>query len=147
MRLLNNYPKKIHPLILLVLMIVFITSLLFFTPILLFDVKDRETAKIETKTKNEEDECIYLTIDGQKEKIPLEEYIVGVVAAEMPTTFHPEALKAQAIASRTYVLQRTENGQKSIGTTVEDQVYNSLEQRKEKWDKSFAKNEKKVREA
>ena len=37
--------------------------------------------------------------------IPLEEYVVGVVAAEMPVTFHEEALKAQAIAARTYALR------------------------------------------
>lgn len=34
----------------------------------------------------------------------LEEYIKGVVAAEMPVSFHPEALKAQAVAARTYAL-------------------------------------------
>lgn len=34
----------------------------------------------------------------------LEEYLKGVVAAEMPATFHLEALKAQAVASRTYAL-------------------------------------------
>lgn len=35
----------------------------------------------------------------------LEDYIKGVVAAEMPTTFHPEALKAQAVAARTLALR------------------------------------------
>lgn len=38
----------------------------------------------------------------------LEEYVRGVVAAEMPTHFHPEALKAQAVAARTYALRRIE---------------------------------------
>jgi len=38
--------------------------------------------------------------------MPLEEYIKGVVAAEMPAEFHIEALKAQAVASRTYALNR-----------------------------------------
>jgi len=33
-----------------------------------------------------------------------EEYLVGVVAAEMPADFEPEALKAQAVAARTYAL-------------------------------------------
>lgn len=33
-----------------------------------------------------------------------EEYVLGVVAAEMPATFHIEALKAQAVAARTYAL-------------------------------------------
>lgn len=40
-------------------------------------------------------------------EIPLEEYIKGVVAAEMPAAFHIEALKAQAIAARTYAISRT----------------------------------------
>lgn len=39
--------------------------------------------------------------DGIKE-MALEEYLVGVVAAEMPASFEPEALKAQAVAARTY---------------------------------------------
>lgn len=34
----------------------------------------------------------------------LEAYLVGVVAAEMPASFEPEALKAQAVAARTYTL-------------------------------------------
>ncbi len=39
-------------------------------------------------------------------EIDLEEYLIGVVAAEMPATFEMEALKAQAVASRTYTLRR-----------------------------------------
>ena len=39
-------------------------------------------------------------------ELGLEEYIVGVVAAEMPAAFPPEALKAQAIAARTYAVKR-----------------------------------------
>lgn len=39
-------------------------------------------------------------------KIPLEQYIMGVVAAEMPASFDIEALKAQAITSRTYLLYK-----------------------------------------
>ncbi len=37
----------------------------------------------------------------------LEEYIMGVVAGEMPSSFNIEALKAQALAARTYTLMRT----------------------------------------
>ena len=46
------------------------------------------------------------------EKIPLEEYIVGVLAGEMPIDFEIEALKAQAVASRTYALKRIEYNKK-----------------------------------
>lgn len=38
----------------------------------------------------------------------LEEYVRGVVAAELPSNFHTEALKAQAVAARTYALRRIE---------------------------------------
>ncbi|MGD0152981.1 MAG: stage II sporulation protein D [Thermacetogeniaceae bacterium] len=43
---------------------------------------------------------------GQVITLPLEEYLIGVVAAEMPAEFHPEALKAQAVAARTYTMLR-----------------------------------------
>lgn len=49
------------------------------------------------------DEARFINVydDGIKE-MGLEEYLVGVVAAEMPASFEPEALKAQAVAARTY---------------------------------------------
>lgn len=40
-------------------------------------------------------------------RVLLDEYIVGVVAAEMPATFSDEALKAQAVAARTYAVSRS----------------------------------------
>lgn len=43
---------------------------------------------------------------GELMHMPLGEYIVGVVAAEMPAQFHMEALKAQAIVARTYTISR-----------------------------------------
>lgn len=39
-------------------------------------------------------------------ELDIEEYVKGVVAAEMPAAFHMEALKAQAIAARTYAISR-----------------------------------------
>lgn len=44
--------------------------------------------------------------NGETVELPLEEYVKGVVAAEMPADFHPEALKAQAVLARTYVVRR-----------------------------------------
>ena len=38
--------------------------------------------------------------------VPLDKYLMGVVAAEMPAAFPMEALKAQAVAARTFVLRR-----------------------------------------
>ncbi|HFB52263.1 MAG TPA: SpoIID/LytB domain-containing protein, partial [Anaerolineae bacterium] len=40
--------------------------------------------------------------DGRIETMTLENYLRAVVPAEIPATWHPEALKAQAIAARSY---------------------------------------------
>ncbi|WP_025717577.1 stage II sporulation protein D [Paenibacillus sp. 1-18] len=57
-------------------------------------------------TVAEPDVRVYVTSTGRTETLPLEEYIVGVVAAEMPPSFEGEALKAQAIAARTFITRR-----------------------------------------
>lgn len=62
--------------------------------------------------------------------VPLEEYLYGVVPSEMPSTWHIEALKAQAVCSRSYALMKagydgTSNAKKGykIVDTVSSQVY------------------------
>jgi len=49
---------------------------------------------------------VYLTNEKKTVSLPLEKYLVGVVAAEMPARFEKEALKAQAVAARTYAFRR-----------------------------------------
>lgn len=51
---------------------------------------------------------VLLKETGEVVTMELEEYLVGVVAAEMPAVFAPEALKAQAVVARTYALKRKE---------------------------------------
>jgi stage II sporulation protein D len=53
---------------------------------------------------------MYIHETGQIVNLSLEDYIVGVVAAEMPAEFHPEALKAQALCAQTYILKRLAAG-------------------------------------
>lgn len=50
-----------------------------------------------------------LTIDGEIVSMTMEDYITCVVLCEMPTSFEPEALKAQAIVARTYALRRMDS--------------------------------------
>ena len=52
------------------------------------------------------------TKDNTIEEIPLDEYLYGVVAAEMPASYEIEALKAQAIVARTYTIYKIENNSK-----------------------------------
>lgn len=49
---------------------------------------------------------LYRCATGTIEKVQLEEYVKGVVAAEMPASFHLEALKAQAVLARTHIVRR-----------------------------------------
>lgn len=49
---------------------------------------------------------LYLQSSKQVVEIGLEDYIKGVVAAEMPAEFEPAALQAQAVAARTYAVKR-----------------------------------------
>ena len=43
-------------------------------------------------------------------EMDMQDYLIGVVAAEMPADFEPEALKAQAVAARTYALYCARTG-------------------------------------
>ena len=53
----------------------------------------------------------YIKGEDKIEEFPLEEYLLGVVAAEMPGSFPDEALKAQAIAARTHIVSRVLAGE------------------------------------
>lgn len=88
-----------------------------------------------------------ITVEGVDKPMPLEAYVHGVVAAEMPVTFHEEALKAQALAARTYALRNTKKGTQPIAKDVSAQVFYTEEERKKNWGKAFTKNEEKIKKA
>ena len=52
------------------------------------------------------------TDTGEVENLPLDIYLYGVVASEMPASFETEALKAQAVVARTYTIYQIKNGNK-----------------------------------
>lgn len=84
------------------------------------------------------------------ENVPLEEYIVGVLAGEMPVYFELEALKAQAVASRSYVLKRIEYNKDEdydVVDSVLNQVYLDNDYLKEAWGNNYVKNINKLRKA
>ncbi len=68
--------------------------------------------------------CTEVTVTGANGgTYPLEEYIAGVLAHEVNSSWGSEALKAQAVAARTYVLSRTNNCTKSISNSQGDQTF------------------------
>ena len=67
-----------------------------------------EIKEKEGKAKNEYDESFTfkVRIGGEVRQVRMDEYLPGVLAAEMPASFPREALKAQAVAARSFILYR-----------------------------------------
>lgn len=83
-------------------------------------------------------------------EVPFEEYIVGVLAGEMPVSFEIEALKAQAVAARSYVLrkmQASEDQEYDVVDTVSNQVYLDDAYLREKWQDEYTEKINKIRTA
>lgn len=82
---------------------------------------------------------VFMKETGKVSEMPLEEYVKGVIAAEMPANFSLEALKAQAIAARTNAVRKLEA--KSLtpeGAHVTDdyrqtQAYSTDDKLKQRW--------------
>ena len=85
--------------------------------------------------------------------LPLETYILRVVAAEMPASFPSEALKAQAVAARTYAIYHMQKGgcrQHDADVCTSSaccQAYCTEARMKEKWGNDYEANYQKVRTA
>ncbi|KXG08485.1 stage II sporulation protein D [Anoxybacillus rupiensis] len=98
--------------------------------------------------------AVYRSKEKQIEHIPLEQYVIGVVAAEMPADFELEALKAQALAARTYIVKQMLNDQPislpkgaNVTDTVMHQVYYSDDELKRLWGADYNWKIKKITEA
>ena len=88
--------------------------------------------------------------DNSIEEVPLEEYVIGVVSGEMPISFEVEALKAQAVAARSYVMVEIEksiNRDYDVVDTVMNQVYLNKDYLKSAWKENYTQNINKVKEA
>ncbi len=81
--------------------------------------------------------------------VNLEDYIIGVVSAEMPSSFEKEALKAQAVAARTYAMYKKEhrNADYDLIIGTKDQAYKTNEQLLKQWNINFFTNYLKIRDA
>lgn len=108
----------------------FIYSLIFILLICYFKYINVSTQ--EKKENQQQEEIIEIKTDEE-----LENYLIKVVACEMPALYEKEALKAQAIASRTYALyQRDIN---NVNLTVQDQCFLTEDKMHEKWGNDYQK--------
>lgn len=90
---------------------------------------------------------VEVTVDGAAVSMTLEDYLCGVLMGEMPAEFPMEALKAQAVAARTYTLRQIENG----GTLSDDpavcQAYCDMATAQEKYGENWEETVDTLREA
>jgi len=91
--------------------------------------------------------------DDTVEELTMEEYLWGVVAAEMPASFELEALKAQAVAARTYTvsLQNSNRGKHPDADLCDDsaccQAYISHAKAQENWGQNSTAYSEKIAQA
>lgn len=130
--------------------IIIFTALILFIPFVIvnfFDVDKKEEIKLRYESN------IIIRVkrlnSNEIEYLPLEEYIVGVLAGEMPIYFEKEAFKAQAVAARSYALKKIEynkDNEYDVVDSVLNQVYLDNYYLKEAWQDKYLDNINKLRE-
>ena len=136
--------------IVLILIPIFVVSIIYKS---LNSEQEEITQKTPTQPKINKEQLSSITIKINKnneiKKLDLEEYIIGVVAGEMPASFEMEAIKAQAVTSRTYAMYKINNTKDNydIETTVDDQVYITTDEMKEKWGNDYEIYYNKIKDA
>lgn len=123
----------------------------------LLDLVPRETAPTDEPespgTVRLDSSTLTVSIDGEAVEMELEDYLVGVVAGEMPASSEPDALAAQAIAARTFTaLHMSGKAKCKSGCTVCSdakccQAYFKPETCRERWGDSYEKNLARVKKA
>ena len=87
---------------------------------------------------------IIVHLNDKNLNLDLNDYIIGVVSAEMPALFNDEALKAQSVASRSYATSKMTNNYIEISSSINDQVYLTNYELKEKWNDDYNKYYQKI---
>lgn len=122
--------------LLIVLIPFFVTKNFVRTENIKYEYVTNQTIKV----KNEQ--------TGNIKEVPFEDYIKGVVSGEMPASFEMEALKAQAVASRSYALyQMKTGGEYDVTNTTSNQVYLTDDEIKERWKEEYAQKINRIKKA
>ena len=159
--------KTLKPMIILISIVIIVIILV--PAMLVLPFSDDETSgklaeNIEQKGTNQRSKknstegavevAVYRTASKEIQNLPLESYLIGVVAAEMPADFEKEALKAQALTARTYIVnQLIQNNRLGLpdGADVSDsemhQVFKNDQELKALWGSDYDWKIKKITEA
>ena len=128
--------------------IIIFTIIILAIPTILVKQKENKN-EIKYGIKSNQTIRVKCVSSGEIMNVPLEEYVKGVVAGEMPATFDLEALKAQAVASRTYVLKKVQEQKEEYDVTNDTsyQVYLTEEEIKSKYNDKYEDYIKKIDDA
>lgn len=95
--------------------------------------------------------AVRLLIGEESRELPLEDYLTGVLAAEMPADFETEALKAQAVAARSYTLYCARSGKHAGADVCADsrccQAWRSDEALRADWGEAYPQRHARIRGA
>lgn len=126
-----------------IIVIIIINTIItvFIIPFLIVSNFSEKTVAENTYTESPIKIEVYNPETETNEQTPFEEYIKGVVAAEMPALFDIEALKAQAVCARTYALRAIEAMVQTTDVLPNPsdigQAYKTKEELKEQWGENF----------
>ena len=129
--------------------ILIMTFLIVFIPFIIVTIFNKKNEEIALNYFSKTIIRVKRMDKGDIEYLPLEEYIVGVLAGEMPIYFEKEAFKAQAVAARSYALKRIEynkNKDYDVVDSIMNQVYLDNNYLKEAWKENYVTNINKLRE-
>lgn len=117
----------------IVLLILFLIPIYLssFNKTTFFNIENKEDLKVNYNTTK----IVYLKDKGLY--LDLDDYLLGVISAEMPALFNIEALKAQTVASRSFIL--SDNDDMLLITTTGAQAYQDLYELKNKWNNNYNK--------
>lgn len=109
-------------------------------------MKEKRSYKIDEQDHFVNDVILLKRTNGEVLKMNMQDYLIGVVAAQMPVYFNIEALKAQAVVARTYTLKLLEK-EKIITDDMHIQAYKSNDELKKMWGSNYSKYYNKVKKA
>lgn len=109
--------------------------------------KERNMDKQQVALQDNQNEKLVTVLYKDEEiSIDLDNYIINVLSCEMPALFQEEALKAGAVAIRTFYMYKNLSIESYIATN-NDQCYNSLEDMQQKWGNSYSEYYNRIKRA
>ncbi|CAH0345099.1 stage II sporulation protein D [Bacillus sp. CECT 9360] len=158
--------KTIKPMIALFVVSAFVIIMIPAMLVLPFSTNQADgklSEKLEQNSENKKPEAVnspavevavYRAETKEIQQLPLEAYVTGVISAEMPADFELEALKAQALAARTYIVNQMLNKNAAdlpkgadVTDTVTHQVYSNNDELKKIWGTDYEWKIKKISKA